>query len=424
MAPTLGPVCLYRKESAMRPAVVAGLVLAVLPAAAPAQSGPYFAVVTDPEVIVRAGPSDQFPETGTVRHDARVVVDHEESNGWLAIEAPTGSVSWVPNSFIDFDPGRPIPQLVVTSADVTLNAGRVGLAQPLLEVRRAKVPQGTPLTVIGGVVLFDGNKKWYPVAPPPGDFRYIPKAAVQPQQAVNTSFTVRTNDTVVPAGSTASPAPPALGPTAAISGPGAPAAAPPKPIVNHPLWAQAEALEKDGRLDDAEKVYFQLARLMNEPGGDHDIANLCYTRIHSLREKKRTSAPSGSASNIGTLLPPVKDDRSAARPATTVDRSPAPTVDRSPAPAADRNPPPLNPQDNRPQWAGPGVLVRSALALDGRRTYALESSPGVPRLYVVPAKDVDLERYVNRRVDVFGSTYSRRELSKPYIVVTQVEPNP
>jgi hypothetical protein len=70
------------------------------------------------------------------------------------------------------------------------------------------------------------------------------------------------------------------------------------------------------------------------------------------------------------------------------------------------------------------MLVRSALALDGRRTYALEASPGVPRLYVVPAKDVDLERYVNRRVDVFGVTYTRRELSKPYIVVTQVEPNP
>ena len=57
--------------------------------------------------------------------------------------------------------------------------------------------------------------------------------------------------------------------------------------MKHPLWAQAEAAERDGRHDDAEKLFFQLAREMNEPGGDHDIANLCYTRIHSLREKKR-----------------------------------------------------------------------------------------------------------------------------------------
>jgi hypothetical protein len=157
---------------------------------------------------------------------------------------------------------------------------------------------------------------------------------------------------------------------------------------------------------------------MNEPGGDHDIANLCYSRIHTLREKKRASAPSASASNSGTLMPPVKDDRSAARPATTADRPPPP-------PAADRNPPASEPPDNRPRWIGAGKLVRSAVVLDGRRTYGLDPGPdGSPRVYVVPAKEVDLERYVNRKVDVFGTTYTRRELSKPYVVVTQVEPNP
>ena len=94
-----------------------------------------------------------------------------------------------------------------------------------------------------------------------------------------------------------------------------------------------------------------------------------------------------------------------------------PTV-RPVSAAPDRGPPPADPSDTRPHWAGAGVLVRSALALDGRRTYALDPGPsGVPRMYVVPAKAVDLERYVNRKVDVFGTTYTRRELSKPYMVV-------
>ena len=66
--------------------------------------------------------------------------------------------------------------------------------------------------------------------------------------------------------------------------------------MNHPLWGQAEAAERDGRHDQAEQLYFALARAMNEPGGDHDIANLCYTRIHSLRERKR-GASAGSTSN-------------------------------------------------------------------------------------------------------------------------------
>ena len=38
---------------------------------------------------------------------------------------------------------------------------------------------------------------------------------------------------------------------------------------------------------------------MNEPGGDHDIANLCYTRIHTLREKKR----SGAAARLSSTRP-------------------------------------------------------------------------------------------------------------------------
>src|SRR5207248_10945197 len=88
-----------------------------------------------------------------------------------------------------------------------------------------------------------------------------------------------------------------------------------KPVVNHPLWAQAEAAERDGKYDEAERLYFELARVMNGPGGDHDVANLCYTRIHGLREKKRAGpAPTATAGanpdwaapkeNRAGLLPP------------------------------------------------------------------------------------------------------------------------
>jgi hypothetical protein len=394
----------------MRRALAAGLVLAALPAAGFAQPGPYLAVVSDSEVKLRAGPSDQFPETGTLPKGARVVVEGEESGGWVAVTAPQGQVSWVPYTFVDFDPSRPVPQDVVVQDEVTLATGRVGLPQPLQQIRRAKVPAGTILTVIGGTVQHDG-KKWYPVAPPHGDVRYVPKNALQPEKALATAFTVRTNDTVSPAGA-------GTGPPAAIPGPGAVSApaSPPKPVVNHPLWAQAEAAERAGKYDDAEKVYFQLARAMNEPGGDHDVANLCYTRIHALREKKRAGGTATAAippaarpvsrdGERSTLLPPVKEDRTGSRPAA------------GPPPASD-------PNDARPRWTGAGLLTRSALAIDGRRTYALESAHGVVRLYVVPAQGVDLERYLNRRVDVFGSTYARRDLSKPYVVAAQVELNP
>jgi hypothetical protein len=383
----------------MRRALFAGLFLVVWPVTATAQNAPYFATVSDLEVLVRAGPSDKFPETGALKRGTRVAVDHEES-GWLAITAPHGSVSWVPIAFVDFDPSKPVPQNVMVSEDVTLAAGKVGLAQPLTEIRKAKAPAGSSLMVIGQRVTFD-NKQWYPVEPLFGDFRYVHKSAVQAGEPASTAFVVRE---AAPAG---------LAPAAAlISRPTITDGVPKPPIVNHPLWLQAEAAERDNRPDDAEKLYFQLARLMNEPGGDHDVANLCYTRIHALREKKRASkavyapSPSGSTSvktdspkpDRPTLLPPVRTDQ----PVST-------RTQPSPVGAADRS-----------GWTGAGKLVSTPLALDGRQTYALESAPGIAQLYVVAGAGVDLKPFQNRNVKVNGLTHTHPNAKKPYIVATDV----
>lgn len=408
----------------MRPAVLAGFVLAALPAVAAAQNGPYLAVVSDAEVLLHAGPSDKFPDTGKLTRGAQLVVEGEES-GWLKVQAPPGSVSWVPNSFVDFDPTRPVPQNVVVSDEVTLAPGRVGLPQPLNEIRKAKVPAGTILTVIGQPVTFD-NKKWYPVEPPPGDGRYLPKSAVQAGESVSTAFVVRD---AAPAG---------LAPAGGSATPGLPAGArqdtpPAKPVVNNPLWAQAEAAERDGRPEDAEKLYFQLARLMNEPGGDHDIANLCYTRIHNLREKKRAAAAGMAAPGqtagarlTGTRANPVRQDTgTAARPGPARDGRPTllPPV-RNDSSNTTGGLPPAVVGEGRPGWTGAGRLLRSPLGIEGQQTYVLESAPGVPTIYAVNGPGLDLKDYVNRRVDLYGATYKHPNVSKPVVVVTQVQPNP
>src|SRR5437879_2647368 len=106
-----------RPEKIMRSALLAGLVLAAIPAVAAAQTQPYFAVVSDSEVLLRAGPSDKYPETGMLKRGAQVVVDHEEA-GWLAIQAPKGSISWVQYSYVDFDERRPGAS-VTSSCNVT-----------------------------------------------------------------------------------------------------------------------------------------------------------------------------------------------------------------------------------------------------------------------------------------------------------------
>jgi hypothetical protein len=406
----------------MRATVLAGLtVLLIASQAGAADPTAYRAVVTDPEVKLRAGPSGSFDETGTLPKGSIVIVEKEE-NGWLAITAPHGSVSWITTQFIE-DPAperltTPKNVFVHAEDEVTLAAGMAGLAQPL-GIRRAKIPNGTVLLLLGPKVTFAG-KTWYPIAPPPGDVRYLPKTAVQYEKPAANNFAVHVTENNSPlpppavGPSVLPPATPAGGPLATVSGPGTTPAGgvtASKPTVNHPLWTQAETAEREGRLADAEKAYFDLAALMNGPGGDHDVANLCYTRIHAIREKKRNSGTTSGTSS--GLQPPSRDERGV-RPGPP---QALPTGAGSSSNANNST----GGSDGRQLWTG--TLRNSVLTPDGtgKRAYALESSPGVVKAYVTAGDGVALDKLVGKRVDVYGAQQTRSGLSKPYIVASGVE---
>ena len=393
----------------MRRAVLAGLALALLPAAAAARNGPRYATVADPEVTLRAGPSDKLPEAGTLPAGARVVVDHEDQNGWLAVVAPPGAVSWVPMTLIDFDPARGLPQQVMAHADALLAAGRLGLAQPLVEYRKVTVPDGTLLKVIGPGVKFDG-KMWFPVEPPFEDYRYLPKTAVRFDGPANTSFTVR--DTAPPGLTPIEARAPAAGDALPHPGANAPGS-PDRRAATNPTFARAEEAERAGRYADAEELFLQAAR--DTP--DSDLANRCFARVHTLREKKTGTLASGGREPPGATPVP-----GGSRPPLAQDAPPGRSATLLPPVRDDRRPDPAAPPTDRPVWSTPGTLVRSALALDGRQTYALESTPGVVVGYVVPGPGVDLGRYARQRVRVFGPSYTHRNLSKPYTVATDIQP--
>jgi hypothetical protein len=420
----------------MRSALIAGLTLLCVPVIGLAQTGPYFATVVDPDVKLRAGPSDKYPETATLPKGARLMVVEEVSNGWLAVMDAPGklySLSWVLARFVnEYDNNKPLPQPVTTEAETTLAVGQIGLAQPS-HIRLAKLPAGTGLVVIGTKVQFEGQW-WYPVQPPEGDYRYVPKQALKADAPVHTTFTVR--DTVSPAGglpAVPTGSLPVVGPSGTSSslppdGPGVPKVslppegsppAPSKPVVQHPLWAQAEAAERDGRLDDAEKLYFQLARLMNEPGGDHDIANMCYSRIHTLREKKRNA--SGVTSSSGTAPAAGATTSSGTAPTTPRPTLGEPTKPAGNTPTSGSGSSSAPATDDGPHWTGSGRLKRSAMAFDGRRTYILEASPGVTALYAVGGQGIDLEKYVGKNVNLYGVIGPYRGISKPYVVATGVD---
>jgi hypothetical protein len=377
-----------------------GLLLAVALSAGPVfgQSGPTLGTVVADQVVVRGSPRPDGPDAGTLARGTAIVVHHAEGDRWLAIQPPRGSLSWVNHRFIDPGPGgeEKIPRNAVVTGDrVRLAVGRVGVDRPL-DVRWAAVPEGTILKVIGPKVRSadDGQDTfWYPVEPPEDDFRYVPKDAVRLDGPAGAAFAVKSPPQPAAGGR------PVVEPASATTPPGKPAGWP-----SHAVWAQAEAAERAGELDKAERLYFQLAREMNAPGGDADLANLCYTRVHAIRERRRAGADRGVA------WTPTPDRRPAAAPAAR-DADPPRRSEAAPDAAA------------REKWSGAGTLRRASFRLNGRPAYALEDARGRLLVYAVAADGVDLDRHTRRTVELFGAVQYPGDLrGVGLMTVTKVDP--
>jgi hypothetical protein len=323
-----------------------------------AQPGVMLGEVTAESVALRAGPTDQFPEAGMLFRGAKVYVAHDEGEQWYAVEPPPGQLSWIRSVHLEPIGGEEATRQsrwnawVRAESTAELSYGRPGFDKPL-DVRRTKLPEATIVAVVGTKVTHNGVG-WYPIAAPYGDYRYVPKSAVKVVRHVPAqTFVVKSPQTEP------SDTRPTVEPVAA-SIPNKPGAG---SSPSHPLWAQAERAERDSDFTQAESLYLKLAAEMNQPGGDVSVANVCYTRIHSVREKRRQMERGGT-----TPADPVKRD----------------------TPGGEK-------------WVGPGVLRPAGFRLDNKPTYALVGSQGQVRCYAVAGPNVDLERFRGFDVELFGT---------------------
>ena len=353
------------------------LFLSVLLIPATAYTAEREAFVKSDEVSLLAGPGTNMPETARLRRGARIRVHHEEGD-YFAIQPPAGCISWVRMNYLQFvKPGESIafPSAAVVDANglAKLKAGRVGEAKPL-GVERIAVPDGTVLTVVGQKVEIDGVK-WYPVAAPEDDFRYVLKTTVELGNAIESKYVV-TSPNNGPTGMETA-AIPTL-PTASIP-------APAGGYGNHPRWIEAQRAERAGDLDLAEKIYLDLAKEMNKPGGTEKLAEDCYARVHDIRERRRRS--SGRTSMTTTPTPERRDD--AKGDVTTVS---AVTQNKSEIATSET-----------PRWEGPGTLYTSALRFNGEKLFALQSNPKSVLTYAIAGKGVDLSRQTNQSLRLYGT---------------------
>jgi hypothetical protein len=394
-------------RSTRTPAGIA-LVLALgLPAHA--QQPPFQATVVVPEAEVRSGPSSQYYPTNKLSRGDTVQVVGDRADGWLAIQPPPGSFSWINIRFLKQENAN--TWLVVTDPDVRVPV-RVGsqLRNAPPTVEGVKLTRGT-LVVSMGEPETAADGSWLPIVPPLGEVRYLRAEAVRNGSVVQAASSPTT--VAVPAPPPArAPAPPT----------------PQAPARTDPLWLQAERAEQTGNIKEAEELYTRCA----EQTPDYDLRLACFNRLTSLYRLQQVQRnvvqpqvrlTNAYAVNAGTERQLPANPAPAPTPAGPAPAPPAQASSQyGSAPAASvrpANPPGLPPQPAL-RASGPGWLRRTSFFVDNKRAYALQSDQGQLLLYVTGGTGIDLEPFVGKAVDLYGPLGYRGDLRTNYMTATQV----
>ncbi len=153
------------------------------PAAAQVRTFPYQAVIEVPEVDVRSGPGEKYYyPTGKLHRGDQVVVHRHDPGGWYMISPPAGSFSYVRAEYV-----QPTGN---NRGEITENNVVVRVGSQLSDVRdveQVRLSKRSIVTIIGEVTARDGQGnplKLYRIAPPRGEYRWIPGSAVVPANNV------------------------------------------------------------------------------------------------------------------------------------------------------------------------------------------------------------------------------------------------
>jgi hypothetical protein len=230
----------------------------------------------------------------------------------------------------------------------------------------------------------------------------------------------------------------------------APPAAP--PATQDTLWSRAQQAERAGRITDAIELYNQL--YAENRATNPDAANWAITRAAFLRSGQRqppaptttgppqarlvplqsqVDPPPVTATSRGGFANPPPVDKLPAVPGGSV----APLPDSKP-PAAKLNPPSIEgtfvartasdsstphlPVDQKVYSSGPGTLLRAGFRIDDHPTYRLDLGEGKPKLYVTAVPGLDLERFLDQKVELIGAAEYQGTLRANHMLAYQVQP--
>ncbi|MDR1924035.1 MAG: SH3 domain-containing protein [Planctomycetaceae bacterium] len=140
-------------------------------------ANPRVASIIVSETEVRGGPDWSFYPTSILQHGDKVEI-YISQGDWYAIRPPEGSFSWVSAKYVSIGAGN---VGVVLAAGLASRIGSDMIDQ--CDTVQVKLKRGEQIFILGKKATPENvtSPIWLKISPPNGEYRWIPRSAVEPE---------------------------------------------------------------------------------------------------------------------------------------------------------------------------------------------------------------------------------------------------
>jgi hypothetical protein len=381
--------------------VLGGILLTCLAASVSAAGDfPYKAYVVADDVHVRSGPGDNYYPTARLRRGDMVEVYRHDPGGWYAVRPPEGSFSWVSSRHLQ---PRDDGIAVVAGDRVVARVGStLGNQRDVIQVR---LDRGEEVELLESKRLAaDGQtERWYKIAPPAGEFRWIFGKYVQrPGQEAKP-----------PEAEEFAPIDASSGLSRSFDRTGGRQGA----VARGGSSARRAPTGRGGVDAEIDRIDLLLGALVAKEARLWNFEELG-VRARAARDRATTTAQRQRAESILDRIARFEDIQRRQEAIAAVGGGGNPSARQVAAGAS-------APETTRyatldPRFDGSGRLAVVAQNNLGAPQYALVDSAGKVRCYVSAAPGVNLRNYVGREVGVYGQRGYLANLNTQHVMAKHV----
>ncbi|MDZ7616354.1 MAG: SH3 domain-containing protein [Patescibacteria group bacterium] len=390
-----------------------GLALAI-PSLAEEPQFPYTAHVAADDVYVRSGPGQNYYPTEKLTAGEKVEIYRHDPGGWYAIRPTKESFSWISAHYLS--PGE--NNLAVVNGENV--AARIGSRfSDIKDVIQVRLQKAEVVEVLGAEMDESGATRWYKIAPPSGEFRWISGRYVDRQP---TPVGLRESGGAAASPLTTSPASSAPESPAVSDGSlqaaGPPRIAPPRP--DGPRVLGPEQFRNE-----LEQIDLELSAMVVE---EPTVWHFDRLQLHAeqLLREAQTAVERGRArvmvDKIARFADLKQRHQQVASLREQTDRATQRWAQLSPMQGAAAGVGTAAPNSAGARFDGTGQLIRVTSAKPGAPQFALLDEKGNPSVYVTPTPGLNLRYYVGQQVGVNGTAGFIPEQRARHIMASHVQP--